>query len=413
MSTKQQRLEAIVKHCEKRFNRGESNEWKHSDFVDLSAEIQNETWVSISPNTLKRIFGKISVDENYIPQQATIAALVKYGKYFESAVSQKIEPQEASKDNKSSYFFKYWRLNLIIAGIFLLVIGLMYWLNTPEQLSGKIRIMRTEGLLPATAFFDFQLPQTQDSCYIDFGDKSQPVYVQHGTNKAAHIYYIPGVFTVSIKMHGKLIASTKAYIESDKWIGFVFHRQNDIPNDFYRFSVKKTGQDSLFRITNGDIFKMGLDTTGVILTRFCNYAPIDHSGDDFVFETTFRNNYNEISNYCRSTQIQIAGSQGVIRFKFVNSGCSLRVLNILSEKSFDGAKSNLSQFVLNLKLWNSIKLINHNKEIKLFVNGKEIFTGTYQRPLGTIKGLYLEFEGTGSVKTCSLKTGKGEPLYSF
>ena len=73
--TKGARLNDIVKCCEIRFNRGDATAWKHGDFVDLHREIRNDTSINISPSTLKRIFGKVTVDEDYIPQQATLDAL--------------------------------------------------------------------------------------------------------------------------------------------------------------------------------------------------------------------------------------------------------------------------------------------------------------------------------------------------
>ncbi|MES2773425.1 MAG: hypothetical protein V4722_04540 [Bacteroidota bacterium] len=103
----------------------------------------------------------------------------------------------------------------------------------------------------------------------------------------------------------------------------------------------------------------------------------------------------------------------MIRFRLVSPGCSLRILNILSEQTFKGASDSLSQFVLDLSQWNTVKLVNHHKQVSLSVNGKEIFTGAYQRSLGDIKGIFLEFEGTGSVKTCDLKSYDGKVLYHF
>jgi hypothetical protein len=51
--------------------------------------------------------------------------------------------------------------------------------------------------------------------------------------------------------------------------------------------------------------------------------------------------------------------------------------------------------------------------VSLYVNGKLLFTGTYQNPLGEIKGLFIEFEGNGFVKTCDLKAPNGCSLYHF
>ena len=69
--------------------------------------------------------------------------------------------------------------------------------------------------------------------------------------------------------------------------------------------------------------------------------------------------------------------------------------------------------MLDLNQWNTVKLINHNKQVSLFVNDKQIFTGKYQQPLGELRGLFLEFEGTGFVKACEVKSYEGKVLYHF
>jgi len=169
----------------------------------------------------------------------------------------------------------------------------------------------------------------------------------------------------------------------------------------------------LFEVTNSQLFKLGLDTTGPVLTRLSNYTPFTQSADDFIFETTFKNHIREKGIFCRSTQFQISGSNSVIRFRWVNAGCSQRVLNIVSEQIFKGATNDLSQFVLDLSQWTTVKLVNHQKQVTLYVNGKQTYSGSYQQSLGDIKGLFLEFEGTGVIKTCDLKSYDGKLLYHF
>ena len=60
---KKAKLADIVKCCEQRFNRGSADQWKYSDFGALSQEICRDTGVAISAHTLKRILGKVVVDE--------------------------------------------------------------------------------------------------------------------------------------------------------------------------------------------------------------------------------------------------------------------------------------------------------------------------------------------------------------
>jgi len=413
--TKAERLQEIIKCCETRFNRGEAATWKHGDFIDLHTEIQRDTNTNISPSTLKRIFGKVSVDEEYIPQQATLDALKIYGQYTEVEIIQNVQPIPtltipAEKKN----IFRQWKLVTLIAIISIVVVGLLTWqFWKPATISGKINLVRIEGHLPATAFFTLQLPDTGDSLFVNFGDKSPWLYIRPGEKSTAHIYYFPGVFNVSVQTRQQTITTTTAYIKSDSWIAFGCHRQDDIPMHFYAFPAAKTSSDSLLHFTNTALSRMGLDTTGPVLTRLSNYTPLPQTADDFIFETSFKNALPEKGIYCRSTQFQISGSNSMIRFKWVNAGCSQRVLNVLSEQTFKGSANDLSQFVLDLSQWNTVKLVNHNKQVTLSVNGKEIFTGAYQQSLGDIRGLFLEFEGTGAVKNCDLKTYDGKMLYHF
>jgi hypothetical protein len=102
----------------------------------------------------------------------------------------------------------------------------------------------------------------------------------------------------------------------------------------------------------------------------------------------------------------------VIRFKLVNPGCSASVLNKVSELDFKGNIKNLSQFTIPLENWNSVKLINH-KHVKLYLNNKLLFEGTYKVSLGEVRGLFIEFHGNGFIKNCELKTYDGKVLYHF
>jgi hypothetical protein len=88
---------------------------------------------------------------------------------------------------------------VIILAIFTVFAGLLtWWFVKPQNSPGNIKITRIEGHLPATTFFELQIPETDDSLFIHFGDKSPVTYVKPAEKTAAHIYYIPGVFTVSV-----------------------------------------------------------------------------------------------------------------------------------------------------------------------------------------------------------------------
>lgn len=426
-------LNNIVVFCENRFNNGSATDWKHSDFVNLNLEIMQDTSVNISPNTLKRIFGKIAVDDDYLPQQAIIDALQKYGRYVpqeteelpESLPNEDVpqnnnaiflQNQDVLLNNKATFLQKHKVLIGVFCALIILGVGLFIFKMSKSNNTrlGKIAVSRTEGFLPLTAYFDLQIPESEDSIFAYFGDKSPLIYAHSLQKTIAHNYLFPGVFNVNLQTRREKIASTKVYVRSDKWIGLGFDGKQDLTNRYYEFPAVKTGKDSLFYIDNKQLHKIGMDTLGLMYIRLCNFTPTGQDSDSFIFETDFKSTAHENGIYCNITQLQIAGSHGgMIRFKFVSPGCSMRVLNNVSEQVFDGRTSDLSAFVTDLNSWNKVKLINQNKHISLFLNDKRLFDGTYTQSLGEIAGLFFEFKGNGFIKNCNLSTPDGRSLYHF
>jgi len=430
---KKGKLNAIINSCERLFGRGSANSWTHSDFVDLNQAILRDTKVNISPSTLKRIFGKVSVDDDYLPQQATIEALEKFGGYATPETNPASPPQapvaqaivsaaeptlviatDAATTPKSKSF-KDYKVALAVAAVPLVLLGLLIarTFGLERKLAGRITLTDTEGVLPATAFFGLQAPASNDSLFVDFGDKSAVVYVLPAQKSIAHNYLYPGVFTVKLRTRQDTVSTTKVFVRSNGWLELGFNRPQDLPNHYYAFPAVKAGSDSLFHITNGELSKMGLDTTSPFFTRLCNFTPVANTTDNFVFEATFKNEAQGKRIYCRSSQFQIAGLKNILRFKLVSPGCSYRILNVVSEQNFRGNEINLSQFVIKPDQWNTVKLLNRNKHVSLLVNNKLLFTGAYKKSLGEIKGVFLEFEGNGFIKSCSLTTLDRKPLYRF
>jgi hypothetical protein len=408
-------LNDIINCCESRFNRGLAADWKNSDFIDLSRDILRDTGVNISTSTLKRIFGKVAVDDDYLPQQATLNALVKYGRYVidinDTCDNEKVLTSTKPVIAKTlPRTYKYLPLIVFFAIASILAFK---FLKPGNNSVCKISQTGSEGLLPSTVFFELQSPDTKDSLFLNFGDKSALVFVTNNLQKTAHNYLFPGVFDVHLQTRQAKLASTKVYVRSNKWIGFAFHDLVDVRNSRYEFAAAKTGNDSLFNVSNSQLYNAGLDTTERTYVRLCNYTPTGYSTDDFVFETTFKNKFQKGAIHCQSTQFQISGSNSMIRFKLTSAGCSFWVLNVVSEQVFEGSKTNLSQFTFNSEQWNTVKLTNRNKHLSLLVNGKQIFNGSYQKDLGEIKGVFLEFEGNGFVKNCDLKSLNGKQLYHF
>jgi hypothetical protein len=98
---------------------------------------------------------KISVEDNYIPQQATLDALKKYGRYIESENPSSPTPSIIQPGPpKVTSNFKRWKIVLIFLTVSAVIIGLLtLWFLQPKTISGKIRITHTEGPFTRYRFF--------------------------------------------------------------------------------------------------------------------------------------------------------------------------------------------------------------------------------------------------------------------
>ncbi|MFB9076178.1 PKD domain-containing protein [Flavobacterium procerum] len=415
---KRLQLKVIIKQCEQKFGRGNSEDWKHNDYLDFSQSIFEETKISISHNTLKRIFGKLATDKYYLPQQATFEALINYSGFNENEFQIETPNNEnflveAETDNKIRYIIFVLLITALLTGI----LAYRYFNRSDFNVHEiNLKLSSSEGILPKTCFFAVDNNHASDSLFIDFGDKTSPVYLNPNKKTIAHTYFIPGVFDVNLTNKIKENRNRKARVyvttTNKKWYALGFQRQRLIPKSFCAFLAHKN-QDSLFAISNRELQKYSIDTLQPFFTRLCNYTPLKHNADNFIFETTFKKDFQNQDVTCSSLVFKVSGAANDIRFHFVNSGCSSIVANIISEKTVNGTDNNLSPFVVDFKKENTIKLINNNKKLILLVNGKPIYTGDYKESLGDLRGVFVEFERNGFIKNCLLSSLDGSIYYKF
>lgn len=393
----------VITYCEQKFNRGNAELWKHGDYLDLGDEIFRKSKIKISTNTLKRIFGKIDVANHYQPQESTLKALKIYCDFDQVEVESETN---SSKENK-----KRWPALFLVVTAIALVVSIFWLLYSPKA-QANIWIEAKEGTLPSTVYFGVERSNFSDSLSLDFGDKSDVVYLSEDQKSIGHNYLFPGVFNVKVKHGQETVASKKVSILSDEWVALAFNKQSNIPNSFYELPIRKDDSAGFFHIPNEDLYKRGIDTSGLLYTRICNYRDTKHL-NDFMYECVFKNHIDLTDISCNGVQMQIAGEHSYIRFKFVNNGCSYRVINVVSEKVYDGEVVNQAKFTANLQEWNKVKIINENNEASLYLNDELILKETYSKPLGEIKGTFVEFEGNGYVQSIHLSTLTGKSLFRF
>src|SRR6185312_15451423 len=79
MPTEEILIRQVKRLFEKKTGRGESDQWSNQDFLQLSEMIREQTGVTISHVTLKRIWGKVRYES--LPNTHTLNTLVQFVGY--------------------------------------------------------------------------------------------------------------------------------------------------------------------------------------------------------------------------------------------------------------------------------------------------------------------------------------------
>lgn len=416
---KNERFNNILREVEVKFGRGSSKDWINRDFEDLSFQIKLSTKFNISTLTLKRIFGKIKTPDDYLPQKATLQALEIYSgmtlKTQKSTPTTVLSaPINDEKDKPAKPTKKIHPVLLILTSI--LLVSLVYWFfnyNTTEK--GSLKLIKTEGENPKTAFFEYSTPNATDSFKILFDEEYPAVFVPNGNAaKISYYFQYPGLFRVRMQYKNTIVSDTiSVFVPSNGWQASACYFEQKYNERYFPVNIKKCCFTGIFHPTKQILSSTSLDTTKIVVLRVDNFQETDKDGDSFTLETTLKNPEQWPGIRCNSIYLYVQGTKGTIRFRFANPGCSYWIDYVLSEKYLSNKSKDLSSFTFNLNVWQYFRLENRNKKVNLFINNKRIFSDNYQKSIGKIAGVTILFHGNGYIKNYILKGIDGTDLFRF
>lgn len=419
------RFNNILHEIEVKFGRGSSKNWINRDFEDLSFQIRLSTKFNISTLTLKRIFGKIKTPEDYLPQKATQQALELYAGLTTKSQLQKsiitdLKPEaevvtEITMNNPKKKF-----RTLLYVAISVMFISGLFFIFVPkstenETLNGSLKLIKTEGENPKTAYFEYSTPNATDSFKILFDNEYPPIYVPNGkSQKTTYFFQYPGLFKVRMVNKNKVISDTiPVFVASNGWQALGYYFDQKYSERYFPINFEKCCSSGVFHPTKQLLSATSLDTTKIAVIRLDNFRKTGKKGDSFTLETTLKNPEQWSGIRCNSIYLYIQGTEGTIRFRFANPGCSYWIDYILSEKYISNKDTDLSTFTFDLNDWQQFRFENRNKKVELFINNSRRFSDTYQKSIGEIVGVTVLFHGNGYIKNYLLKDSSGNELFKF
>jgi hypothetical protein len=414
----QEYLKYCLNQIEKKLDWKSSQFWKESDYLKLAQIISEASNISISPHTLKRLFGKIKYKKFYNPQQATKDALSKYLGYVQwddfvektkDKVVKKIEIPNLKEAKVKGNKFLLILISIVAIGLFLVV-----FVNGNNDVENKIEpfafgLKDSVGVVPFTVPVYYNISEIRtDSVFIDF-DFEHPFrgkqIVKPNKSGSTHnfTYQIPGYYQVQLKKKEDTIAINKVLAMSETWDSYFVQESN--LGEFWLDNEIEQYRDSLgyLYFSPKKLIDKGFDTSKVFYIHNRLFREFGIDGDNFEFETRFKSTKDLGGITCYDFVMRLVCEKNLNYINLVENGCSQYSGIRFGETALSGGRDNLSDFKINVEDWNVLSVTVKQKQVEVFINNELIYKEKYQQPNGKIVGIENVFKGSGLLDYIKIK----------
>lgn len=412
-------LDICCRQVEQRSNSRPIKEWTNADYLRLSDDLLQQTGVAISPNTLKRIFGKLKTSSRYYPQKATRDALASYIGYKdwedfttaqppEEKMSFPVPPPQPPDQRKTVPGKKIMVFaGLILLGIMVYILYMTRHVSNPNITIGKVHLMGRGTMAehaPHSTIFQLQLPDQfdlpADRFTLSFGDHRTDKKISPG-ELLTHYYETPGRYYAVLRYEGQPVDTIPVFIKSSGWAATAY-----MPADTTRVypiddqMVTRTGSLS---VNTATLQRSGIDTGHTFFVNFTNAQPLSVSADDFELIARVRTSLRRPGVRCSQVNITVFGDRTMHTFAIMNLGCEAFSSAQFADWHAEGASTDLSALSADLTTGGKLYLKVENKKVRISLDQKKLFETTYQISAGKIYGVNIMFSGVGEIYNVDLR----------
>ena len=388
----------LVRLIEEKLGWGKGKNWSHSQFEDLSVLVQNETGILLSPNTLKRFFGKIESESSASKTtKNTLARFAGYKNFAEFG----IEKQTGSGE-KESVKLKWFKTRRIIylVSISLVLFVILVLISVNRKWNLKIQLEKAEfsqlsevGNVPFTQIFKYNVNhEILDTIYFQEFDKN-PIALSTKDSVFSYVHFVPGFRKARFFTAERTLWETTYRVESDGWL-FLFPHGSLEPRKYIPLIPK----DGIIKIEESVLEenRINPEEDGGWINYF-NCSDFGVNGDNFRFETRIRNELKTGSQQCQDAIIKIECEEFFIECHFTQQGCQKYASLKLGNDFYDGIKNDLSCLTLDLNQWQNLTISSEADSLKIFNEQKLLIAKPINGSPGKIVGLHYSFRGNGEV----------------
>lgn len=405
--------------------------WTNGDYIQLSGVLSRQMNVQISPNTLKRIFGKLKTTDRYYPQKVTRDTLARYAGFIdwdefvqkhprpksEEAIPEKILNTVSETVHEPLKEKALGRSHLRIEMLSMLIIAALtiWWLRKDNETvlpaPGDVDLVceNSEGTNPHSAVFRLKLSKQfkgrTNNFILDFGDQKTRHTIS-ADKLLTHYYEIPGRYYPVLLYNDVPLDTISVYLKTNGWTATA-NMQTDSTR-VYPLADRSLFKGKNLRVSTGELSRAGVDTGRTFFVHFVNTTPLEVSGDHFELTATVRASEERPGVRCSQVNVTVFGQESRHFFSLMKLGCASFNGLQFSENVVSGVSEDLRNMSRDLSGGGTLKLQVSNLQGKLWINDKPVYQASYQKPLGRIFGVEVLFSGIGelySMKLKDLRTG--------
>lgn len=411
-------IDLCFKEIAKKLNWKNYKNWTGSDYKILSNLIETETKIRISPQTLKRLSGKLYYNINYHPQIASkdaLAMFINYKDWNEFLLTNKPNTNVLDKIVKFSFLKKYIYYAIVIFMISLITIVAIIFNNSHKPVISDytLNVEDSIGTVPHNVKVLYDISRiSNDSIIIDFNYEHpilgpQKIKLDKSKGFLNFTYQIPGVYNVDLKLEGKVLASKKVFALTNDWVTY-FIPETDMNHLWLDNIVRRENPNNKLFVSRRSLLEQGFESNKIfdIMHRIMKNFNID--GNNFKLKLRYKNSASTGGITCYDTEIRFHCVNFINFICLAEKDCQQFSKLKFGEVELKGDNNDLSGLTFNPDIVNELIIENQNKKVSIFLNESLIYSLKYEQNNGNIMGIDCIFKGCGIVESISLEDLNGE-----
>jgi hypothetical protein len=417
MQTEEGLIRQVKRLFEEKTGWGNSDHWTNQDFLQLSELIRDETGITLSHVTLKRVWGKVKYDS--LPNTHTLNTLAQYLGYdswrdlaaknppiLNPPTGQPPASTAATTPPRRRGFRRIW----LGAPLLILILAILLFLHgqqpppQPQDFSFSSKKVVTAGL-PNSVIFDYDASRSPDDSVIiqQSWDTTRRVKVSRDGHQYTSIYYYPDFYHATLRVHGQVVKTHSLLIQSDGWLPLI--ERDPVPVYFKKEEAIHDGKIGLTpeQVRDKNI-PLQPSAPTVMFTNVRDFGDI--YSDHFTFETSVKNDYSEGSAACQLTRIYLLCEGTAIWIPLCAKGCISTTDLYFTYFYTSGKREDLSNFGVDFSNYVKLRIESDSGRASIFVNDHLAYTVPRHIRRSKIIGIMYRFQGAGSVDYVYLSNGK-------